>query len=314
VKEPRHDDERLAALLEGRLEGPERDELLAYLATTEDEDFHVFAKTAAVLREMEEEEDQPAQTRHAGEQVAHSPVRQTLPPSARAGRRRWRALRVIVPPVLAGLVVLVTFTTTRSRAANLGNPIALAESLEGAQQGLPPGWTDTPLSTGGMRGEDERDAVQAGALLMQLAVSIQAQDSVRIATLAEQVRSRFDRRAVPSSPIVQIRNRAGEPGDTLLPLLEQATKRLERLGRDDVHLGAWTEAARLAAAREDVEFFRSDRRRTRTMLQRADDITRGDATGQNAVREIRTLLAGDREPEWDALSTQLRSLMNAIAS
>lgn len=308
MKEPRHDDERLAALLEGRLEGPERDELLAYLATA-DEDFHVFAKTAAVLREMEEEE-QATQDHQAGEQVElPPPVRGAVPPSAKSGYRRWKALRVTVPSVLVGLLALTTFTTTR--AASLGSPIALAESLDRGDQGLPagwgPGWTGT-------RGDDKGGAARAGAFLVQLAVSIQAEDSVQIATLARQIRDRFDKRAVLSSPIVQIQNRAGEPADVLKPLLRAATKRLGKGGkRDYLQLGAWTEAARLAVATKDAEFFRSNR--TRTMLQRADRLTRANnQPAQNAVREIRTLLAGDREPDWDALSTQLRTLMNAIAN
>ncbi|HEX2202609.1 MAG TPA: hypothetical protein VHG91_04910 [Longimicrobium sp.] len=55
MKEPERDDERLSALLAGRLEGPERDELLAHLSTA-DEDIEVFAHAAAILREMEDEE------------------------------------------------------------------------------------------------------------------------------------------------------------------------------------------------------------------------------------------------------------------
>lgn len=64
------DDERLAALLEGRLQSEERDALLAHLAADEGEDFYVFANTARVLREMEEEaaEERAALgwTRHCG--------------------------------------------------------------------------------------------------------------------------------------------------------------------------------------------------------------------------------------------------------
>lgn len=56
MRQPLHvDDERLAALLAGRLLGAERDELLAYLATA-DEDYEVFANTAGMLREMEQED------------------------------------------------------------------------------------------------------------------------------------------------------------------------------------------------------------------------------------------------------------------
>jgi hypothetical protein len=56
---PKHDDQRLSALLAGRLEGPERDELLAYLATA-DEDYFVVVNTGLILRELEEEESAEA--------------------------------------------------------------------------------------------------------------------------------------------------------------------------------------------------------------------------------------------------------------
>ncbi len=55
MKDARFDGQRLSALLEGRLEGAQRDELLAYLALA-DEDYFVVVDTASILHELEEQE------------------------------------------------------------------------------------------------------------------------------------------------------------------------------------------------------------------------------------------------------------------
>ncbi|HEX6042472.1 hypothetical protein [Longimicrobium sp.] len=308
MKEPRHDDERLAALLEGRLEGPERDELLAYLATA-DEDFHVFAKTAAVLREMEEEEA-AARAQKAGEQVK-LPARETLPPSVTGRRRRWGASRVIVPAVLAGLAALVIFVAP-GRTPAAGSPVAMAQSLG---QGLPEGWTDhvpwTPE-----RGDTEREqntrAVQSGARLVDLTLAIRAGDPAEIKHLAEDLLARSGVADVPSNPLRQIANQAGDSA-ALPPLLEQAYGRLTaQLDPAYLQLGGWTEAALLAAHYRDVRFFRSGD--TRAMLARAERLTRDVPEGHQAVGRIERAVAGDETPNWPTLTTDLETLMNAIAS
>ncbi|NNC29175.1 hypothetical protein [Longimicrobium terrae] len=56
MKEPVNDAERLSALLDGQLSDRERDELLAQLAIS-GEAYHVFAETAAMLREIEAEDE-----------------------------------------------------------------------------------------------------------------------------------------------------------------------------------------------------------------------------------------------------------------
>ncbi len=307
MKEPRHDNERLAELLEGRLEGPERDELLAYLANA-DEDFHVFARTAAVLREMEEEEGvpHPPLTPPVPE-VTPPPAREPSPPSVRAGWRRWRASRVIVPPVLAGLVVLAMVVSRAGSVAGV-SPVRLAAAL-GAES-LPGG-----LSTvgGGSRGGAEYPAAEAGALLVDLAVSIQAGDSGTTATRAQQVYTRFDNRAVPGSPIRQIVEGPAQPPTVLLPLVDQETELLSARSdafRDSLQLGAWTQAARIAAARQDTEFFQG--RTTRAMLRRAARTTRDDPAARQAVESLRTALAADGARDWPAVRQRLDAVMSAI--
>lgn len=315
MKEPRHDDERLAALLEGRLEGPERDELLAYLATA-DEDLYVFAKTAAALREMEEEEAEGA--RQAAQKDTQTPVHATPPPSVRGGWRRWKASRVIVPPVLAGLLALGILTTRAGGAAYAGDPVRLAERLELRQ----PVTLEPPADI--YRGTAEQGAARAGALLTNLAVAIQTRDTA-IQSIARSIRLGFDKQAVPSSPIRQIEDRPTEPPSVLLPLVSQATDRLmdrmDRTQRGYLQLGAWTAAAQLAANERNTEFFRSGA--TRTMLRRAEKLTRGNDAAQGAVAQVRAardavlaLPAADADDagSWDTLRTSLEALRTAIGS
>lgn len=309
MKELRHDDERLAALLEGRLEGPERDELLAYLATA-DEDLYVWAKTAAALREMEEVEAE--QARQADEQATQAPDRETPPPSVRGGWRRWKASRVIVPPVLAGLAALMILVT-RMGAGSAGLPVRLAESLD---KPLPERWTEErPVagSRGGALANDTSAAVQAGMWLVDLSLAIQAQDVGKTQLLAKSVKERFDPKAVASSPIVQIGRRAGDPPSELLPLVKEATERLpDRYERGYLELGAWGEAALLATHYQDAAFFRS--KTTRTVLRRAERLTRDNSDARNALARIRSALNTDQPPQWSNLEVDLAGLINAMTN
>ncbi|HEX5869668.1 MAG TPA: zf-HC2 domain-containing protein, partial [Longimicrobium sp.] len=70
MKEHRKDDERLSALLQGQLSGPERDELLAHLAASDD-DYEVFNDAVEILGALEE---QDARTAAAEEPAAVIPM------------------------------------------------------------------------------------------------------------------------------------------------------------------------------------------------------------------------------------------------
>lgn len=309
MKEPRPDDERLAALLEGRLVGPERDELLAYLATA-DEDLLVFAKTAAVLREMEEEEA----TQAAGVQADPPPRPEVLPPSTTKSARGWprRTPRwAAIPAVLVGLVALVLLVRPGPSAP--ADPARWAASARG--QKVPADWErKTPWVAA--RGDDSpsRDtagAVRAGVFLLRLAIAIQAGDAEATATLALQTQERFDPHG--GSALNQIQARADQPSDSLQPLLKQATKRLQaRWEPDYLRLGAWTEAARLAANRQDAAFFRAGD--TRAMLRSAERLTEGDARARAALAAVRAELPPQEAPKWKDLEANLTVFLREIAT
>ena len=305
MKEPRHDDERLAALLEGRLEGPERDELLAYLATA-DEDLQVFARTAAVLREMEE--DEAAQAPQPGDRADRPHAPDPTLPSVRPGWRRFRASRwIAVSVILAGLVVSGTLVS-RGRAA--GDPVRMAARM--AQPALPADWETRDFGATTRRGSvGGAGAAEAGVLLMDLIVAVETGHVKATELRAEQLRSRFD--SLGASPLQEIDARAGEPATALRPLLKRATERLEdRHDPDLLRLGAWTEAAWLAANKQDDGFFRSAA--TRRMLAGAEGLTRDDPDARQAVERVRSALGQPGPRDWQALADHLDAMIAAIVS
>lgn len=307
MKEPRHDDERLSELLDGRLEGPERDELLAYLAAS-GEDYEVFTEAAAILLEAEQES-----TREAGAGTAlDSPQRpEPGPPSTKApsGWKRPGARRWIVTAVLAGLVVLVV---SRSGAGPVGDPAHMAAAVKGRE--APQGWYDRPLGVPDRGGPNDEwtpaQAAKAGAYLMRLAVAIEEGDTSATRTLANRIR-RFD--PLGGSALQTIASRAGAPPSELNRLLGRATNRLEERGEGDyLRVGTWTEAAQLAADVGDAEFFRSAE--TRGMLRHAEKLADGDAEVRSAVAAIRASIPREGTPDRVGLSRAVERLFLAIAS
>ncbi|HLM68788.1 MAG TPA: hypothetical protein VK358_14710 [Longimicrobium sp.] len=309
MKEPRPDDERLSALLDGRLKGQQRDELLAYLAANE-EDYDVFVDTADILREAREEN---AQAEEPGELADPPPRRELSPPSVTKSTRGWprRTPRwAVISTVLVGLVVVGVFTS-RAGAAGTAGPVDLVARLEHA--GSPPaGWMDgrSPRAWRGTGtgGDNRAAAARAGVFLVRLAVAVQARDSKTTGDLAAQMQ-RFDRSG--GTVLRQIVSQAGASPDTLMPLVEQATERLEEvLDRDYLRLGAWTEAASLAARTHDEAFFRSAE--TRKSLRRAERLTREDQRTRGAVEAVRASLPAEGPPRWNELNSSLTMLFTEL--
>lgn len=324
------DDERLAAFLDGRMDPRRREEMLARFARSA-EDREVLAATAAILRQMEEAAvaaGAPTPGPEAADPVAPEgviPLDARRPPEPGPGREvhrtrprllRWMALAA----VLVG-ISLVTGRVMRPRASIADEPGRFAARLEHGARGLPAGWTEQrPWA---FRGEDpggapspgERSAssVRAGAMLVDLSVAVQARDAAATRVLAGQLAGRFDPQGGRSGALREIAEGAGESPERLRPLLGEATERIaERLDADALRLGAWTEAAGLAAAGRDAGFFRDAE--TRRMLDRAERLDAGDpAVREAAVRQVRLLLAAD-PPRWGALASAIDALAGELAS
>jgi hypothetical protein len=317
VSDHESDDERVAAFLDGRMDARRREEMLAHL-TGSDEDRAVLAATAAILRQLEEDDaaaaDADAPAPASGQERGDAAV---IPLQTRRWTRgpvlRW----ILLAAVLAG--VLVTGRVLRPPASIADEPMRLAARLEHGTRGLPAGWTDQRPWTsrgddpGGASSPGERSArsARAGAMLVDLSVAVQGRDAAATRVLASQLAARFDPQGGRSGALREIADGAGASPERLKPLVADATERIaKRLDGDALRLGAWTEAAGLAAASRDAGFFRDGE--TQRMLDQAGQLTAGDPAARSAVQRVRLLLAAD-PPRWEALAPAIDEMARELA-
>jgi hypothetical protein len=323
VSDRESDDERLAAFLDGRMDARRREEMLVHLAES-DEDRAVAIAAAAILRQLEEESAAGPEEAAAEQEREDTPVilldTHRARPVAEARRRRAPAGRwLAVAAVLAGVALTGRALTTRGSVGD--EPVLLAGRLEHGAQGLPAGWTERRPWTsargegaGGASSPGERSAssARAGAMLVDLSVAVQARDAAATRVLAAQIAARFDPQGGRSGALRDIAEGAGKSPEQLHPLIGEATERIAgRLDADALRLGAWTEAARLAAARRDARFFRDPA--TRRTLDDAGRLTQADPPAHGALQKVRLLSAGD-PPRWDALAPALDALARELAT
>ncbi|HEU4557479.1 MAG TPA: hypothetical protein VFS20_06495 [Longimicrobium sp.] len=216
------DHERVAALHDGRLAPRERDELLNELLADDDE-FELFAETAAVLRELEKAHASKAPAADAvipGEPPppdtdAHDgviPLASRRPPAAgmgpdpvaapardegvipltprKPGRTRWTAYGALAAG-LVGLALTAALLTNRG-SGRLDDPAGAIAMLEGGATGGPvPDWTqtwDVPRGEG-TRGRVDQLTVRIGATLVDLELAYAAGDTAlpKVERLSAQV-------------------------------------------------------------------------------------------------------------------------------
>lgn len=328
MKEPGNDDERLAALLARKLDRRQREQLLAELAASDD-DHEVFADTASILRQIEEEdaaaaapsweaveERQFAGTapvlRHIPEDAASatSETDGVIPLHPRPRARRWQRWGAIAAGV-GGIALAATLLGRQGSSAG-AVPIRLAARLNHLDQGMPEQWQ---LSVGAARGEQTdraraARAAQAGALLVDLSVAVQARDTADTRVLAEQLRARFDP-AAPASPFRRLSARPAAPADSLQRLVSEGTDRLaDRLGREHLELGAWVEAARLAAYGRNAAFFQGDGAVPRS----AERLVSSDAAAAQAMARVQAALPATGPPRWNELMAALDTLQTELTN
>lgn len=336
-----NEDERLAAFLDGRMDERERAEMLARLAT-DDEAYEVFAHAAAILNQ---EEADAAAAAVPGDMVGAlapaegNPPAEPVPRGKRSlgersdtgsrgmARRRtgWRMpvpARVALAAVLVGVAV-VAGLALRSRNSDPGDPVRLAARLEDPARALPAGLNENPLwpvrgggpTRAGSPEERAAEAARVGAYLADLAVAVQAKDSAQTWLLAQRIADRFHPPPSGAAALRKIADAAGSPPGQLRPLVARATDRIAgRLASPDaLRVGAWLEAARLAAATRDAAFF--DGAETGKMLDAAARITTANPAGHAAVEKVRPLLPpGAGAPRWDALGAALEDLLRELGS
>lgn len=340
-----NEDEWVAAFLDGRLDERQRAEMLARL-TIDPEAYEHFAATAAILRQAEEAEkadaavaaDEDGTVALPGSPPAGAPMPRVVVATDAADAREPEPDRGVTPlhprrpatavrwlALAAGIAALaLAGRALRPRTSPAEGPVRLAMRLEHPEQRLSTDWiAHRPWSS--PRGEDQGGnltqeekaarAARAGAELVDLAVAIQGRDTIQTQLLAGRIDELYGRSGRQSVELREIMDGAGGPPDRLRPLVERATDRIVRRLEHQaaLELGAWTEAARLAADRKDVGFFRDPR--TRSTLDRLVPLAAADPPARAAAERVRLLLPEGAAPlQWDALVPALAALARAIAS
>jgi hypothetical protein len=291
------DAERLAMLLDGRLDEREREraELLAELADS-DEALAAFADATAITRELEDEDAA------AGVIPFRRPTRRPATP------RPWHWA---VAAAVAAAVLLTVLTSRRTSAPRGPTEVValLSKGEAGPQLDSVP-WTDN--RSGETKPPAGVRAVRLGATLVDLGASIQARP--RNVSKTEQLAT--DAGALVDHPqgeeaLRQIEARPGAPAEELLPLVRRAELSMPGHERE-LRAGAWAEAGRLAAAARDEKFFREDD--WKDALSDMAGLQELTQPGRDALERIRAASTGREIADWDTLRQDLADLLAALAS
>ncbi len=229
------DHETIAALLDGRLKGAERERALAAVADSE-EWSALFADAASMLAE---EREVPVVPLHG---------------------RRWsrRTGLVALAAALAGLAIIPVL-------AGRGGSESPAAMLSDARGGLPVGWEQHPWSgvrSGGDVLAPEARAVRVGILVAELQVAA-ADGDTAVRALAEQAAGLLE--GAPAGGPAASLFRAIDDGSDIGRARSEAA---QLLGEEELARGEWLGAARIAAARQDERFFASSSRILARMPER----------------------------------------------
>ena len=302
MNEPGIDAEKLAALIDGRLDERERAQLLARLASSEDA-VEVYADAAAAIHELESENAKvlPLSSPARRAERWRLPAGRWLAAASDPGRRCSRGAAALDAPA-----------AVRTRAGPVhgslirdpsGSGITLSDAspwstVRGAGEPLTP--DRAPLAGSQDRGTGARGVVGDTA-------------SARLAAEAAALLESIPAGAPAATMYRVIARRAGAPGDELEPLLEQARVAASELaGGELVQLGAWTQAARIAAARRDAEFFRA--RESLLVLEGRRDWRACPKPRVAQLQRVRSNLASGGPPDWSALERQLTDLLGVLGS
>jgi hypothetical protein len=298
------DPERFAALLDGRLDQPQRAELVAQLAASE-EALAVYADAVAVVGELEPAGRGPGDATHRG---------------------AWRRLPawswVAIAAALAGVAV-TPWLWTRARSGDREDPGRFVSALALSEGQLPRQWYATPWP--GMRGAAQpltptARAARLGARLVDLDVALRARDTrardTTVAALTAEITALVE--DLPAAgPLATMyravaqRTSAGAPPQELEPLVTRARVAATRLaGAELVQLAAWAEAGRFAAAQHNAAFFRA--RESRSLLARAAALPSLPPPARALAQRLHADLAPAGPPDWNALEPDLTDLLRVL--
>lgn len=275
-----------------------------FLDSLSDEDLGELAMAAAIEAELKEQDA-------VAEVPGVLPLRRPARP-ARVLNPRWAALAA----VLAG-VALIPFAWRGTQGGAVRVPSHAVAMLENQSAGLPEGWDNSrPWSNtrGGEVTTDTGLAVRTGAYMVDIDLAVRAGDAETTRLLAQRVAINLAEAntagTMAARPFNELAARAGAPAAELLPLVKEAAGAAADAVDGNLYaLGAWAEAARLAANRRDAAFFREGR--SRRTLDRAKELVGNNAEAQIAITAIGASLEPNT-PRWPELRKAIEDLLAAI--
>jgi len=287
------DAERLAALLDGKLDAMDRSELLRRVADSDDA-IEVLADATAVLGDAGDEQ---------GDIVAR-PLERT---------QRWFRHPGVWMALAAAVALLAIVPSLWHRAhADTGSPLQFASAVTLATTSNIEAWpdsawpasrgSDTPLSEGAR-------AWRIGVRITDLALATRVSDT-SAATLASDVATLVE--PLPASgPVValygEISRAAGSHASSGALQLDAATAAGKLAGTGIVSAGAWAEAARIAAAQRDTAFFRDPASRAAATKVAQAEWTPPTVRAE-AVRVVREMDSRPAPP-WAELAATLSRIV-----
>jgi hypothetical protein len=284
------DPERLAALLDGRLSAVERDHLLAEIAASGDS-YDDLVEASALLTAMSGRSARPSRMEPPDRTVVA-----TLAPRSAAPRRR-RLVTYVPVFVAAGIVaVLLVVRHPGSATAPSATDVARTLSLHGPAGANSvastlgadwdePGWSAT-------RGASETllpraRAFRAGARFAELQLALASHDTTAIHVSANSLvplASEVETGAPVAARAALLARTSGvRPSDQT----KVAAELRELFGEPTwFDLGAWSEAARLAARARQAAFFAPDDAAMRSLRHLIVALDRLDPEGRLAAESI----------------------------
>jgi hypothetical protein len=215
----------------------------------------------------------------------------------------------------AAVLAVVALPVLRSRANAWRDPSRVAALAIKPGNSLPADWGPASATRGsGSTDENTGIAAQVGALHVDLVVSAASGDTARVsrfAARAERLLGQVAAGGTVAPHYGEIKESSGLSRRELLQRLAAARADAADITHPDYFaLGAWTEAARLAAHRRDPAFFRA--RESRKALERVASLEELGAEMQAAVTRLRTIQDQGAVINWARVEDDLNLLQRRL--
>jgi hypothetical protein len=294
------DPERLAALIDGRLDPEARAALLAELDASP-EALEAYGDAMAALRDTAEES-------------AISPGGGV----SLTSQRTSRPFRMYAPVLAIAAVVLIAVAlpfVRGTRGPGLDDPRAIAALVQRTETAgtlwQRPAWSEVRGPSDALSARAR--AVRIGARIVDLDLLARTGDPAAT-RVALQAAALLD--AVPAGGVAAsaFRALADQDADAMSSdAFGQAVTFAEQVaGVTEVRAGAWLEAARMAASVSDASFF--ERARIQAARRAISSLAGLSAPARAALDELDRLLVDAPAPDWPAIESALSALLRELAS